>query len=43
MVGDVTIWYQSQGFNVEPEWAMSVEVEVRVQKELLLKWTKLKF
>jgi hypothetical protein len=21
MVGDVTIWYQSQGFNAEPGWA----------------------
>jgi hypothetical protein len=43
MVGDITIWYQRKGFNDEPECAMSVEVEARVWKKLLSKWTKLKF
>jgi hypothetical protein len=30
VVGDVTNWYQSHGFNTEPGWAMLVEVEEKV-------------
>jgi hypothetical protein len=30
VAGDVTIWYQSQGFNTEPGWAMLVVVEEKV-------------
>jgi hypothetical protein len=32
LVGDVTNWYQSQGFNTEPGWAMLVEVEAKVSE-----------
>jgi hypothetical protein len=28
--GDVTNWYQSHGFNINPGWAMSVEVKEKV-------------
>jgi hypothetical protein len=38
---DVTNWYQSQGFDTEPGWAMLVVSETRFQRELLLKGTKL--
>jgi hypothetical protein len=31
------------GYNTEPGWAMLVEVEAKVSKELLSKWTKFKF
>jgi hypothetical protein len=42
VVGDVTNWYQSHGFNTEPGWAMLVEVEEKVfGKELLSKWTNM--
>jgi hypothetical protein len=33
LVGYVTIWYQRQGFNTEPGWAMLVEVEEKVSEE----------
>jgi hypothetical protein len=33
VVRDVTIWYQSQGFNTEPGWAMLVEVEEKVSEK----------
>jgi hypothetical protein len=32
VVGDVTNWYQSHGFNTEPGWAMLVEVETKVSE-----------
>jgi hypothetical protein len=39
--GDITNWYQSQGFNTKPGWAMLVVREIRFQRELLSKGTKL--
>jgi hypothetical protein len=33
VVGDVTKWYQSHGFNTEPGWAMLVEVEEKVSEK----------
>jgi hypothetical protein len=33
VAGDVTNWYQSQGFNTEPRWAMLVEVEAKVSEK----------
>jgi hypothetical protein len=33
VAGDVTNWYQSLGFNIEPRWTMLVEVEEKVSKK----------
>ena len=33
----------THGFNTEPGWAMLVEVESIFSKDLLSKWTELKF
>jgi hypothetical protein len=32
VVGDVTNWYQSQGFDTEPGWAMVVVNETKVSE-----------
>jgi hypothetical protein len=35
MAGDVTKWYQNMVSNIDPAWAMLVEVKEKVSKELL--------
>jgi hypothetical protein len=34
VVGDVTNWYQRQGFNTEPGWALLVVVEAKVLEKI---------
>jgi hypothetical protein len=42
VVGDVTIWYQSQGFNTEPGWAMLVEVEAKYSERIVVEVDKIR-
>jgi hypothetical protein len=41
LVGDVTKWYQSHGFNTEPGWAMKVEVEEKVSEKIVVEMDKI--
>jgi hypothetical protein len=41
VVGDVTNWYQSHGFNTEPRWAMLVVVEEKVSKRIVVRMDKI--
>jgi hypothetical protein len=41
-VGDVTIWYQSHGYNTEPRWAMLVEVEARNLERIVVEVDKIR-
>jgi hypothetical protein len=38
---DITVRYQSQGFNTEPGWAMLVEVEAKVSERIVVKVDKI--
>jgi hypothetical protein len=41
VAGDVTIWYQSHGYNTEPRWAMLEEVEAIFLERIVVKVDKI--
>ena len=42
VVGDVTIWYRSHGYNTEPGWVMLVEFEARVSERIVVEVDKIR-